>query len=51
MPVQRQLTPRRADYPVQRNDGRWWRGCKGSRGVFLPEAHRTAVIEGRSGQE
>ena len=43
--------PRWADDPVRIHDGRWWRGCRGRRGLPPPEGHQTARRESGAGQE
>ena len=42
----RHVTPRWADDPVQRHDGRWWSGCRSRRGLPPLEGHQE---EGREG--
>ena len=32
----RQVTPMWKDDPVRKNDKRWWRGCRGRRGLPYP---------------
>ena len=46
-----QVTPKWADYTVQRQDGHQWRGFRVRRGRFPPKVHSTAGGEGGTGQE
>ena len=43
MQVRIQVTPRWADDPVRRQNGRQWRGCRGRRGLSPHGGHRVAV--------
>ena len=45
-----QVTPRWADYPVQRHNGCWWRGCLG-RIRMPPPRKNTGHQEEKVGEE
>ena len=45
-----QVTPRWEDDPVQRHNGRWWRGCWGRRGI-PPPCKYIRRREGRAGRD
>ena len=47
----RYVTPRWADDTEQRQDGHWWMGCQGRRGMPPPEGNQTTVRVGEVGQE
>ena len=47
----RQVTIRWADDPVQRRDGRRWRGCQGRRGLPPPPWKDIRRREGRAVQD